>query len=88
MAKNKDKNRHEYLLLVEGVTEKRAIPELIEANDIPWTVKHAETNKEQVIVYIDVLGGVNHEQKVQAAAISNELNVASRQALGLIVDAD
>ena len=43
MAKNKDKNRHKYLLLVEGATEKRAIPELVEANGIPWEVKQEET---------------------------------------------
>lgn len=88
MAKNKDKNTHEYLLLVEGATEKRAIPELVEANGILWEIKDKETNKQKFAVYIDDLGRVNRKQKVQSAELSNELNVASRQALGLIVDAD
>lgn len=88
MAKNKDKNSHEYLLLVEGATEKRAIPELVEANGIPWEIKQEETNKKKFVVYIDDFSGVDRKQKVQSAEISNELNVASRQTVGLIVDAD
>ena len=88
MAKNKDKNRHEYLLLVEGATEKRAIPELVEANGISWEIKDEETNKKKFVVYIDDLGGVDRKQKIQSAEISNELNVASREVVGLIVDAD
>lgn len=82
MAKGKDKNRHENLLLVEGATEKRAIPELVEANGIPW-----EISKRKFIVYIDDYAG-GDTKVVKPTVISNELNVASRQALGLIVDAD
>ncbi len=78
----KGKNSYENLLLVEGATEKRAIPELIEANGISW-----EISKGKFIVYIDDYAG-GDSKIVKPAVISNELNVANRQALGLIVDAD
>lgn len=85
----KSKNSYANLLLVEGATEKRAIPELVEANGINWEVKwEKETNNNKFIVYIDDLGGVDRKKQVKSAEISNELNVASRQALGLIIDAD
>ncbi len=80
MAKNK--NSFENLLLVEGSTEKRAIPELVEANGIIW-----EISPKMPIVFIDDYAG-GDTKVVKSAVISNELNVANRQALGLIVDAD
>lgn len=80
MAKNK--NSFENLLLVEGSTEKRAIPELVEANGISW-----EVSPKTPIVFIDDYAG-GDTKVVKPAVISNELNVANRQALGLIVDAD
>lgn len=79
----KGKNSYENLLLVEGATEKRAIPELVEANGILW-----EKSTGKYIVYIDELGGVDQKKEVKSSVISNELNVANRKALGLIVDAD
>ena len=80
MAKNK--NSFENLLLVEGATEKRAIPELVEANGIIW-----EVAKRTPIVFIDDYAG-GDTKVVKPSVISNELNVANRKALGLIVDAD
>ncbi|MFM2311082.1 MAG: hypothetical protein RLZZ04_358 [Cyanobacteriota bacterium] len=80
MANNK--NSFENLLLVEGATEKRAIPELIEANGIIW-----ERSSKTPIVFIDDYAG-GDTKVVKPAVISNELNVANRKALGLIVDAD
>ncbi|MEM8720103.1 MAG: hypothetical protein AAGE84_12430 [Cyanobacteria bacterium P01_G01_bin.39] len=54
MARNKDKNSYENLLLVEGATEKRAIPELIEANGIIWEI----SPKKPVVFIDDYLGAI------------------------------
>lgn len=80
MAKNKEK-----LLLVEGATEKRAIPELVEANGITWEV--GEPGAKNPIVFIDDYGG-GDTKVINPAVISTELNATNRKALGLIVDAD
>lgn len=76
------KNSYENLLLVEGATEKRSIPELVEANGIIW-----EISPKTPIVFIDDYGGGN-DKVIKPAVISDELNVARRKTLGLIVDAD
>jgi len=47
-----------------------------------------EKSTGKYIVYIDELGGVDQKKEVKSSVISNELNVANRKALGLIVDAD
>jgi len=57
----KGKNSYENLLLVEGATEKRAIPELVEANGILW-----EKSTGKYIVYIDELGGVDQKKEVKS----------------------
>jgi hypothetical protein len=78
----KNKNSFENLLLVEGATERRAIPELVEANGVIW-----EISPKTPIVFIDDYAG-GDTKVVKPTVISNELNVASRKALGLIIDAD
>ena len=86
MAKNK--NAFENLLLVEGPTEKRAIPYLIGLNGIPWLIEdNDKIDKKRPIVYIEDNGG-GDTKIVESNVISNELNVARRKVLGLIVDAD
>jgi hypothetical protein len=78
----KNKNSFENLLLVEGATERRAIPELVEANGVIW-----EISPKTPIVFIDDYAG-GDTKVIKPAVISNELNVAKRETLGLIVDAD
>jgi hypothetical protein len=78
----KNKNSFENLLLVEGATERRAIPELVEANGVIW-----EISPKMPIVFIDDYAG-GDKKVIKPAVISNELNVAKRETLGLIVDAD
>ena len=80
--RNKIKNQHENLLLVEGDTERFTIPELIEANGFEWVL-----GKNRYLAYIDDYGG-GDTKIVKSAVISTELNVPGRKALGLIVDAD
>ena len=87
MVRRNDKNRYANLLLVEGATEKRAIPYLIGLNGICWLINDENENKQRPIVYIEDNGG-GDTNIVDAAVISNELNVAKREILGLIVDAD
>ncbi len=52
-------------LLVEGAEDKRVIPELIEANGIPWGTRR------QPIVYIEDFDGI--ENLLAPKAISTEL---------------
>jgi hypothetical protein len=80
--RQKVKNEHENLLLVEGDNERFTIPELVEANGFNWVI-----GKDKYLVYIDDYGG-GDTKIVKSAVISTELNVAGRKALGLIVDAD
>jgi hypothetical protein len=69
-------------LLVEGDEDKRVIPELIEANGIPW----GET-KETAIVYIKPYGSV--ENVLDPDVIYAELIADSEvRELGIMVDAD
>ncbi|MGL6341602.1 MAG: hypothetical protein ACRC80_20960, partial [Waterburya sp.] len=62
MAKNK--NSFENLLLVEGATEKRAIPELVEANGIIWEI----SNRKPIVFIDDYAGG--DTKVVKSAVIS------------------
>ncbi|MBC6479396.1 MAG: hypothetical protein GDA56_18110 [Hormoscilla sp. GM7CHS1pb] len=72
---------HKKKLLVEGDSDKRVIPVLIEANGISW----GET-KSEAVVYIESYGGVT--QLLAPDVISTELKASRLSALGLIVDAD
>lgn len=67
-------------LIVEGEEDKRVIPQLIEANGIPW----GETKKEAV-VNIEAYG---NDDFVDATFISTELKASGLKALGLMIDAD
>lgn len=68
-------------LLVEGDEDKRVIPQLIEANGIPWGATRREA-----IVDIEAYGG--RENLLKPEVISTELKATGLLALGLIVDAD
>jgi len=74
-------NGHGKKLLVEGNEDKRVIPELIEANGIPW----GETKKE-AIVEIQSYDGI--ENMLDFDEIDTQLDDSGLTALGLIVDAD
>lgn len=74
-------NWHGKRLLVEGEEDKRVIPYLIEANDIPW----GETKKE-AIVEIESYDGI--ENMLDRREITAQLKTSGLTALGLIVDAD
>ena len=82
--RQKIRNRHENLLLVEGNNERFTIPELVEANGFTWEI---DKKKKEYLVYINDYGG-GDTKIVRSAVISTELNVPGRKALGLIVDAD
>lgn len=68
-------------LLVEGEEDKRVIPQLMEANRIPW----GETRNEWV-VEIDQCDGF--ENMVKQGLIETELKASGLVALGIIADAD
>ena len=68
-------------LLVEGAEDKRVIPYLIEANDIPWKDK-----KKEPFVSIESYDGI--EKLLNKNVISTELKASGLSALGLMVDAD
>jgi len=66
---------HKKKLLVEGDSDKRVIPELIEANGIPWG-----KNKSEAVVYIESYGGVT--KILDPDVISTELKASRLSALG------
>ena len=74
-------NWHGKKLLVEGNEDKRVIPYLIEANDIPWG-----KNKKEAIVEIESYDGI--ENMLNLREITAQLKTSGLTALGLIVDAD
>jgi hypothetical protein len=74
-------NWHGKRLLVEGNEDKRVIPELIEANGIPW----GETKK-KAIVEIESYDGI--ENMLSHREITAQLKTSGLTVLGLIVDAD
>ncbi|WP_246140330.1 DUF3226 domain-containing protein [Euhalothece natronophila] len=67
-------------LIVEGEEDKRVIPQLIEANGIPW----GET-KEEAVVSIEAYG---NDTFADTTFISTELKASGLKALGLMIDAD
>ncbi len=70
---------HRPLLFVEGKTELRLLPYLLEANGIPWP-------KEDPPVLIKEMGGFENFWKDRV--IHTELKAAALDAVGLIFDAD
>ena len=67
-------------LLVEGDTDKRVIPFLMEANGVAWgTADHPA-------VYIAPYGGVGEMLKI--GAIEGELSASGLEALGIVADAN
>ena len=67
-------------LLVEGDTEVRVIPYLMEQNGVTWVVE------DQPVVHIEPQGGV--EEIMKPEVISSELKATGIEALGVLVDAD
>ncbi len=67
-------------LLVEGNTDKRVIPFLMEANGVEWEGGGDPT------VYIETQGSV--DEILKSGVIESELNATGLQALGVIVDAN
>lgn len=81
-AKKRD---HPRLLLVEGATEQRFIPELIErgiGEGFSWKTG------EEVRVYIHVMDGLDRKLGKLKGTVGAELRATNREALGLILDAD
>jgi hypothetical protein len=70
---------HPRLLLVEGETERRLLPELLEANGIQWP-------RDAIPVYIEPMGGFDNFWG--KGVIQTHLKAARREAVGLIFDAD
>ena len=66
-------------LIVEGDQDKRVIPQLIEANEIPWI------DIGEKVPYIESYGSDNF---IDAHEISTQLQESELTTLGLIVDAD
>lgn len=69
------------VLLVEGVQDKRVIPELIEANGIEWELQN------HPIVYIDDKSG-GYLNLVDPDAIAVQLKRSGLSILGIMIDAD
>ena len=71
---------HPRKLIVEGGTDKRVMPFLLEANGIAWSVGG------QPVVHIESYGGI--EEILKAGAIEGELAASGLEALGVVVDAN
>ena len=67
-------------LLVEGETDKRTMPFLLEANGVAWETADGP------VVYIAPYGGV--DQMLKLGAIESELSASGLEALGIVVDAN
>jgi len=72
---------HAKKLLVEGDTDKRVIPYLMEANGVVW-----EPAPNQPVVYIKPHGGAR--KLLKPGMIEAELIASGLEALGVIIDAD
>lgn len=66
------------MLLVEGEEDKRVIPQLMEANGVPWG--------EPPPVFIEPCGGF--ESMVEQNVIQTELKATGLEVLGIIADAN
>ena len=73
---------HPRKLLVEGKTDQRVIPYLMEANGVPWP-DHRDPD---CPAFIAEYGGVNEILKPEV--IEAELRASGLEALGLVIDAD
>jgi hypothetical protein len=71
---------HPRILLVEGRQDRFVIPELIEANGVPWG-----TRKNPVVFIREYEG---YQKLVDPDVISTELQASGLSALGIIIDAD
>ena len=71
---------HPRKLIVEGGTDKRVMPFLLEANGIAWNADG------QPVVHIESYGGI--EEMLKAGAIEGELAASGLEALGAVVDAN
>ncbi|WP_420449565.1 DUF3226 domain-containing protein [Candidatus Palauibacter sp.] len=71
--------RHANKLLVEGETDKRVIPYLIEHNGVPWPEKEPP-------VFIKPFSGV--DEIMRPGVVEAELKESRLEALGIVVDAD
>ena len=67
-------------LLVEGDTDKRVIPYLMEANGVAWGPRN------NPVVFIQRYGGI--DELLKRDVIENELKVARLEALGVLFDAN
>ena len=67
-------------LLVEGGTDKRVVPYLMEANGVVWE------SAGQPVVYIEPYGGIN--DLLKPGVIESELKASGLEALGVMVDAN
>ena len=67
-------------LLVEGDTDKRVIPFLMEANGVAWGTA------DRPAVYIAPYGGI--DEMLKAGAIEGELSASGLEALGIVADAN
>ena len=72
---------HQKKLLVEGKEDKRLIPQLIEANGIPWGEKEADW-----IVAIEEYNGV--DDLLKPGVIEVELKASGLRILGVLLDAN
>ena len=71
---------HPKKLLVEGDTDKRVIPYLMEANGVEWGPRNNPA------VFIEPYGGM--DELLKRNVIENELKVARLEALGVLFDAN
>ncbi len=71
---------HSKKLLVEGKQDVRVIPELIEANGVPWGTRKSP------VVYIHDYDG--YQNLVDPDVISTELQASGLSMLGIMIDAD
>jgi hypothetical protein len=71
---------HSKVLMVEGKQDVRVIPELIEANGVPWG------KRKSPVVYIREYDG--YQNLVNPDVISTELQASGLSVLGIMIDAD
>lgn len=67
---------HPRVLLVEGDEDKRVIPQLIEANGVPWGERD-----QPKIVHIEAYGGL--DAMLEPGEIDTQLKASGLQALGI-----
>ncbi len=73
--------RHPKKLLVEGQDDKRVIPQLMEANGVPWT-----TSDGQFAVFIEPYDGIDN--LLAPGVLETELKASGLTTLDIVADAD